>query len=60
MKEIYRDIRGRFMSREAAEKATEELLDQFFKYFHKVSIPHLKRMTKFWDKHYPKFLKEER
>jgi len=48
------------MSREAAEKATEDLMDKFSnEYFPEVELPHLKRMTKFWDKHYPKFLREK-
>ena len=44
--------------REGKVLIREDLLDKFFRYFHEVSIPHLKRMTKFWDKHYKKFLNE--
>ena len=56
----YRDIKGRFMSREAAEKATEDLMDKFFnEYFPEVELPHLKRMTAIHKKYYEKFLKEK-
>jgi len=48
------------MSREAAEKATEALMDKFFnEYFPEVELPHLKRMTAIHKKYYKKFLKEE-
>ena len=44
------------------EKLRELLANDFYKfvqYMYEVEIPRLRRMTKFWDHHYPKFLKEE-